>query len=111
MFIKNGQIVRPGLAHLLHNLTHMSLNLRIWAATSIVNCVQLLVCVMDSFASGGKITNYAIFGATLFGFLINVLPLVHLAHVRAQAAGQGPERRAGNCRRRPVGQFRNGQHG
>ncbi|MEG2962081.1 MAG: methyl-accepting chemotaxis protein, partial [Janthinobacterium sp.] len=70
--IKNGQIVRPGLAHLLHNLTHMSLNLRIWAATSIVNCLQLLVCVISLFASGGKITNYAIFGATLFGFLINV---------------------------------------
>jgi aerotaxis receptor len=70
--IKHGQIVRPGLAHLLHNLTHMSLNLRIWAATSIVNCLQLLVCVISLFASGGKITNYAIFGATLFGFLINV---------------------------------------
>ena len=70
--IKNGQIVRPGLAHLLHNLTHMSLNLRIWAATSIVNCLQLLVCVISLFASGGKITNYAIFGATLLGFLINV---------------------------------------
>ena len=70
--IKNGQIVRPGLAHLLHNLTHMSLNLRIWAATSIVNCLQLLVCVISLFASGGKITNSAIFGATLFGFLINV---------------------------------------
>ncbi|KAB8057500.1 PAS domain-containing protein [Janthinobacterium sp. FT14W] len=70
--IKNGQIVRPGLAHLLHNLTHMSLNLRIWAATSIVNCLQLLVCVISLFASGGQITNYAIFGATLFGFLINV---------------------------------------
>ncbi|MDN2673325.1 MULTISPECIES: methyl-accepting chemotaxis protein [unclassified Janthinobacterium] len=70
--IKNGQIVRPGLAHLLHSLTHMSLNLRIWAATSIVNCLQLLVCVISLFASGGQITNYAIFGATLFGFLINV---------------------------------------
>jgi aerotaxis receptor len=69
--IKHGQIVRPGLAHLLHNLTHMSLNLRIWAATSIVNCLQLLVCVISLFASGGKITNYAIFGATLFGFLIS----------------------------------------
>ncbi|MCL6484803.1 MAG: PAS domain-containing protein, partial [Janthinobacterium lividum] len=70
--IKNGLIVRPGLAHLLHKLTHMSLNLRIWAATSIVNCLQLLVCIISLFASGGKITNYAIFGATLFGFLINV---------------------------------------
>ncbi|MGK5068388.1 methyl-accepting chemotaxis protein [Janthinobacterium sp. AD80] len=70
--IKNGQIVRPGLAHLLHSLTHMSLNLRIWAATSIVNCLQLLVCIISLFASGGEITNYAIFGATLFGFLINV---------------------------------------
>ena len=70
--IKHGQIVRPGLAHLLHSLTHMSLNLRIWAATSIVNCLQLLVCIISLFASGGEITNYAIFGATLFGFLINV---------------------------------------
>ena len=72
IIIKNGQIVRPGLAHLLHSLTHMSLNLRIWAATSIVNCLQLLVCIISLFASGGEITNYAIFGATLFGFLINV---------------------------------------
>src|SRR5471032_3554527 len=72
ILIKNGQIVRPGLAHLMHKLTHMSLNLRIWMATSIVNCLQLLVCIISLFASGGKVTNYAIFGATLFGFLINV---------------------------------------
>src|SRR5471032_2629136 len=72
ILIKNGQIVRPGLAHLMHKLTHMSLKLRIWMATSIVNCLQLLVCIISLFASGGNITNYAIFGATLFGFLINV---------------------------------------
>ena len=70
--IKNGQIIRPGAAHLLHKLTHMSLGLRIWAATSIVNCLQLLVCAISLFANGGQVTNYAIFGATLFGLLINV---------------------------------------
>jgi len=70
--IKNGQIIRPGAAHLLHKLTHMSLGLRIWAATSIVNCLQVLVCAISLFANGGHATSYAIFGATLFGLLINV---------------------------------------
>jgi len=70
--IKHGQIIRPGLAHLLHKLTHMSLNLRIWMATSAVNCLQLLVCAITLFAAGGAATNYGIFGATLLGFLINV---------------------------------------
>ncbi|WP_254926544.1 PAS domain-containing methyl-accepting chemotaxis protein [Janthinobacterium sp. PC23-8] len=70
--IKHGQIVRPGLAHVLHKLTHMSLSLRIWMATSAVNCLQLLVCAITLFAANSGVTNYGIFGATLAGFLINV---------------------------------------
>ncbi|CDG86039.1 methyl-accepting chemotaxis protein [Janthinobacterium agaricidamnosum] len=70
--IRHGAVIRPGLPNLLARLAHMSLNLRIWLATSVVNCLQLLVCIISLYSSGGKLTNYAIFGATLAGFLINV---------------------------------------
>jgi aerotaxis receptor len=71
--IKNGQIVRLGLAHLVARLGHVSLAMRIWLATSIVNVLQIGVCIAALFADGsGDATRYGIFGATAFGFLINV---------------------------------------
>ena len=70
--IKNGQVVQAGLSHLVANLGHMSLAMRIWLSTSVVNTVLLGVCAASLFSSGSPASNYAIFGATLLGFLINV---------------------------------------
>jgi aerotaxis receptor len=96
--IKNGQIVRRGAAHLLSNLSHLSLAMRIWLSTSVVNVLLLAVCVA-SLLSQGAVAHYAMFGATLAGLLINVFlwytlrtsvlrPLgLALAGARAIAAG------------------------
>ncbi|WP_374581325.1 methyl-accepting chemotaxis protein [Pseudoduganella sp.] len=71
--IKNGQIVRLGLANMVARLSHVSLAMRIWLATSVVNVLQIAVCVAALFADGtSDVTRYGIFGATAFGFLINV---------------------------------------
>jgi aerotaxis receptor len=71
--IKNGQIIHLGLSHLLARLGHVSLGMRIWLATSVVNVLQIGVCLAVLFAEGGSdLTRYGIFGATAFGFLINV---------------------------------------
>ena len=72
LVIKNGQLVNTGLAHLVTNLSHMSLSMRIWLSTSVVNVLLLAVCLTTLFWTGGKEINYAIFSATLIGFLINV---------------------------------------
>jgi len=68
--IKNGQLIRPGLVHLLGRLSHVSLGMRIWLATSAVNLLQLGVCAAALMNSDGH--SYAIFGATFAGLLINV---------------------------------------
>ena len=68
--IKNGQLIRPGLVHLLGRLSHVSLGMRIWLATSVVNLLQLGVCAAALMGSEGH--SYAIFGATFAGLLINV---------------------------------------
>ncbi len=68
--IKNGQLIRPGLLHLLARLSHVSLGMRIWLATSVVNVLQLGVCVAALMGDEGH--RYAIFGATFLGLLINV---------------------------------------
>jgi len=71
--IKNGQIVRLGLSNMLARLSHVSLAMRIWLATSVVNVLQIAVCVAALFADGtSDATRWGIFGATAFGFLINV---------------------------------------
>jgi len=71
--IKNGQIVRLGLSNLVTRLGHTSLAMRIWLATSMVNVLQIAVCIAALFADGSSdLTRYGIFGATAFGFLINV---------------------------------------
>ena len=70
--IKNGQLVHLGLGGLLARLGHVSLAMRIWLATSVVNVLQLAVCAVTLFADASDTTRYSIFGATAVGFLINV---------------------------------------
>jgi len=71
--IKNGQIVRLGLTNVVARLSHTSLAMRIWLATSVVNVLQIAVCLAALFADGtSELTRWGIFGATAFGFLINV---------------------------------------
>ena len=69
--IKNGQVIRPGVGNLLARLGHVSLAMRVWLATSVVNVLQVIVCAA-ALMSGGGGHSYAIFGATFVGLLINV---------------------------------------
>ena len=71
--VKNGQIVRRGVAHLLANLRHLSLAMRIWLSTSVVNLLLLGVCVGSLFNHGQDgASRYLTFGATSIGLLLNV---------------------------------------
>ncbi|MET3130276.1 aerotaxis receptor [Oxalobacteraceae bacterium GrIS 1.11] len=72
MVIKDGQVRGTGLPNLLARLGHMSLAMRIWLCTSVVNTLQLGVCVTTLFSSAPGANNTGIFCATLAGFLINV---------------------------------------
>jgi aerotaxis receptor len=87
--IKNGQIVKTGLANTLSNLVHMSLATRIWLSTSTVNTLLLAVCLVALFADGGgDLGRYTIFGATLTGLLINVFLWYTLRTSVLQPLGQ-----------------------
>jgi len=69
--IKNGQVIEPGVGSLLSRLSHVSLAMRIWLATSVVNVLQVIVCgavLLD----GNSAHNVGIFAATFLGLLINV---------------------------------------
>ncbi|UGQ46439.1 methyl-accepting chemotaxis protein [Massilia endophytica] len=71
--IRNGQIIHRGWRSLAARLSHVSLAARIWLATSVVNTLQLAVCIASLFgnqASGP--VRYSIFAATFIGLLINV---------------------------------------
>jgi aerotaxis receptor len=71
--IRHGQVIRRGLPHLLARLSHVSLGMRIWLSTSIVNVLLLAVCVASLFADEtGTAVRYGIFAATFAGLLINV---------------------------------------
>ncbi len=95
--IKNGQVIRSGAGTLLSRLKHVSLAMRIWLATSVVNVLQVIVCAAALMGGGGH--SYAIFGTTFIGLLINVFlwytircsvlkPLEHALHgARSIAAG------------------------
>ncbi|NVM76895.1 aerotaxis receptor [Duganella sp. SG902] len=69
--IKNGQVIEPGFGTLLSRLSHVSLGMRIWLATSVVNVLQVIVCAA-ALLNGTSAHNYGIFAATFFGLLINV---------------------------------------
>ncbi|MYM91270.1 PAS domain-containing protein [Rugamonas sp. FT82W] len=68
--IKNGQLIRTGAGSLLSRLGHVSLAMRIWLATSVVNVLQVIVCAAALMGGGGN--SYGIFAATFVGLLINV---------------------------------------
>ncbi len=71
--IRNGQVIHLGVRNLLSRLSHMSLAMRIWAATSGVNVLLALVCVASLFGDGASAAiRYSIFGATFIGLLVNV---------------------------------------
>ena len=69
--IKNGQVIEPGVGTLLSRLSHTSLSFRIWAATSLVNVLQMAVCAA-TLLNGTSANNSGIFAATFLGLLINV---------------------------------------
>ncbi len=72
--IRHGEVVQPGLRGLLARLSHVSLAMRIWACTSLVNTLLAGVCLASLMGSDGRTTvlSYGIFGATFIGLLINV---------------------------------------
>ncbi|WP_256078677.1 PAS domain-containing methyl-accepting chemotaxis protein [Massilia sp. YIM B04103] len=71
--IKNGQIIRSGMGNLLARLSHVSLGMRIWFSTSVVNTLLMIVCAASLFGDGSSPwIRYGIFGATFIGLLINV---------------------------------------
>jgi aerotaxis receptor len=71
--IRNGQIIHRGWRNLLSHLSHVSLAMRIWLSTSVVNTLLLAVCIASLFANNGSdAVRYSIFGATFIGLLINV---------------------------------------
>jgi aerotaxis receptor len=69
--IKNGQVIEAGLGTMLSRLSHVSLGFRIWAATSIVNVLQVSVCGA-TLMNGSSANNVGIFAATFVGLIINV---------------------------------------
>ncbi len=71
--IQHGQVVRTGLDQVFARLSHTSLAMRIWAATSGVNLLLLAVCLASLFGDGASahMRNLMI-GATVTGLLINV---------------------------------------
>jgi len=99
LVIKNGQLVKTGFFNLLGNLRHMSLALRIWLCTSVVNCPLLAVCLTSALSDGPALLRYGIFGGAFACFLVNIFlwhtlrasvlrPLgAALAGARAIAAG------------------------
>ncbi|WP_338768689.1 methyl-accepting chemotaxis protein [Massilia sp. METH4] len=71
--IRHGQVIRRGLPHLLARLSHVSLGMRIWLSTSVVNVLLLGVCLASLFADeNSAIARNGIFAATFVGLLINV---------------------------------------
>ncbi|TWI61878.1 methyl-accepting chemotaxis sensory transducer with Pas/Pac sensor [Pseudoduganella lurida] len=71
--IRNGQLVRRGLRHLVARLSHVSLAMRIWLSTSIVNVLLVIVCFASLVEGDGSgAARYGIFAATFIGLLINV---------------------------------------
>ena len=99
--VSHGAIERSGVAGLWARLHHVSLRTRIWLATSVVNVLQVGVCLTMLVGQPGPLStiSYAILCATFAGMVINVLlwhmlrvdvlrPLAHsLEGARAIAAG------------------------
>jgi aerotaxis receptor len=70
--IHHGHVIHRGLEGLLARLGHVSLAMRIWLATSVVNVLLAAVCIASLFNDGSDALRYGIFGATAAGLVINV---------------------------------------
>jgi aerotaxis receptor len=70
--ILHGHVIRRGVEGLVSRLGHISLSMRIWLATSVVNVLLAGVCIASLFNDGSDVLRYGIFGATAAGLLINV---------------------------------------
>jgi aerotaxis receptor len=83
--MRHGRIVKPGLSTSLSALGNISLAMRIWLSTSVVNLLLLDICGGSLLAGGVGVGatpfNYALVGATLIGLVINV----HLWHTLRMA--------------------------
>jgi aerotaxis receptor len=73
LHIRNGLVVRHGLRHLLARLSQVSLGMRIWLSTSVVNLLLLAVCLASLFAdANGTAARDGIVATTFAGLLINL---------------------------------------
>jgi aerotaxis receptor len=70
--IVHGHVIRRGIEGLLSRLSHVSLAMRIWLSTSVVNVLLAAVCIASLFNDGSDALRYGIFGATAAGLVINV---------------------------------------
>jgi aerotaxis receptor len=71
--IQHGHVVHRGIGGLLSRLSHVSLAMRIWLCTSVVNVLLAAVCIASLFGDGSNdVIRFSIFGATAIGLLINV---------------------------------------
>ncbi|WP_395404133.1 methyl-accepting chemotaxis protein [Pseudoduganella sp. UC29_106] len=68
----HGHVIRRGIEGLLSRLGHVSLAMRIWLSTSVVNVLLAAVCIASLFNDGSDTLRYGIFGATAAGLVINV---------------------------------------
>ena len=68
----HGHVIRRGIDGLLSRLGHVSLAMRIWLSTSVVNVLLAAVCIASLFNDGSDALRYGIFGATAAGLVINV---------------------------------------
>jgi aerotaxis receptor len=70
--MERGRLVKPGLGRWLGRVRNMSLAMRIWLSTSVVNLLLLGVCVESLLSGKAGSGGSAVFAATLLGLLINV---------------------------------------
>ena len=74
--LRQGHVIAGNwMNHLWADIINASLRTRIWLATSLVNTLQIIVCVASLMGHSGEnsIYSYGIFGATFVGLLINVM--------------------------------------
>src|SRR5471032_44790 len=97
--IKNGQVIRSGAGTLLSRLSHVSLAMRIWLATSVVNVLQVIVCAAALMGGRPQLRHLR---HHLCRPADQRLPVVHHTLLGAETIGARTARRALDRRRRPV---------
>src|SRR5262249_40265748 len=71
--IQHGHVIQRGIGGWMSRLSHVSLAMRIWLCTSVVNVLLAAVCIASLFGDGSNdLVRFSIFGATGIGLLINV---------------------------------------